>query len=105
MKKKSKNKLDNGAIAKLASITSTAITTFKEKQKQKKKELMLKRKKEELSKLNIERKEINKKIDQHFINKCEITQDASNSIKTLCFMIIFHEEFENHGPSIKNHQI
>ena len=32
--KKSKNKLDNGAIAKLASITSSAITTFKEKQKQ-----------------------------------------------------------------------
>ena len=39
MKKKSKNKLDNGAIAKLASITSSAITTFKEKQKQKQKEL------------------------------------------------------------------
>ena len=37
MKKKSKNKLDNGAIAKLASITSSAITTFKEKQKQKQK--------------------------------------------------------------------
>ena len=36
MKKKSKNKLDNGAIAKLASLTSGAITTFKEKQKQKK---------------------------------------------------------------------
>ena len=48
MKKKSKNRLDNGAIAKLASITSTAITTFQEKQKQKKKELALKRKKEEM---------------------------------------------------------
>ena len=34
MKKKFKNKLDNGAIAKLASITSSAITTFKEKKKQ-----------------------------------------------------------------------
>ena len=32
MKKKFKNRLDNGAIAKLASITSTAITTFQEKQ-------------------------------------------------------------------------
>ena len=64
MKKKLKNRLDNGAIAKLASITSTAITTFQEKQKQKKKELALKRKKEEFSKLNIEKKEINKKIDQ-----------------------------------------
>ena len=64
MKKKSKNKLDNGAIAKLASITSSAITTFKEKQKQKQKELAQKRKKEEFSKLNLEKKEINKKIDQ-----------------------------------------
>ena len=53
MKKKSKNKLDNGAIAKLASLTSSAITTFKEKQKQKKKELAHKRKKEEFSKLNL----------------------------------------------------
>ena len=53
MKKKSKHKLDNGAIAKLATLTSSAITTFKEKQKQKKKELAQKRKKEELSKLNI----------------------------------------------------
>ena len=35
MKKKVKDKLDNGAIAKLASLTSSAITTFKEKQKQK----------------------------------------------------------------------
>ena len=64
MKKKVKDKLDNGAIAKLASLTSSAITTFKEKQKQKKKELAHKRKKEEFSKLNIERKEINKKIEQ-----------------------------------------
>ena len=64
LKKKSKNKLDNGAIAKLASITSSAITTFKEKQKQKQKELAQKRKKEEFSKLNLEKKEINKKIDQ-----------------------------------------
>ena len=47
MKKKFKNKLDNGAIAKLASITSSAITTFKEKQKQKQKELAHKRKKED----------------------------------------------------------
>ena len=31
MKKKFKNRLDNGAIAKLASITSTAITTFQER--------------------------------------------------------------------------
>ena len=54
MKKKFKNKLDNGAIAKLASITSSAITTFKEKQKQKQKELAQKRKKEEFSKLSLE---------------------------------------------------
>ena len=45
MKKKSKNKLDNGAIAKLASITSTAITTFQEKQKQKKKRVSTEKKK------------------------------------------------------------
>ena len=45
MKKKLKNKLDNGAIAKLASITSTAITTFQEKQKQKKKRISIKKKK------------------------------------------------------------
>ena len=48
MKKKFKNKLDNGAIAKLASLTSSAITTFQEKQKQKKKELALKEKKRSL---------------------------------------------------------
>ena len=64
MKKKFKNNLDNGAIAKLASLTSSAITTFQEKQKQKKKELALKRKKEELSKLNTEKKIIQKRIGQ-----------------------------------------
>ena len=68
MKKKFKNKLDNGAIAKLASLTSSAITTFQEKQKHKKKELALKRKKEELSKLNTERKEINKKDNKYWLN-------------------------------------
>ena len=48
MKKKLTNRLDNGAIAKLASITSSAITTFKEKQKQKKKSYYKKEKKKNL---------------------------------------------------------
>ena len=36
-KKKLSNKLDNGAIAKLASLTSDAISDYKKRQKQKKK--------------------------------------------------------------------
>ena len=59
-KKKLSNKLDNGAIAKLASLTSDAISDYKKRQKQKKKDLEIKKRKEELSKLNLEKKELNK---------------------------------------------
>ena len=63
-KTRKKIKLDNGAIYKLASLTSVAIKEFKQKQKQKKKELEARKKKEEFSKLNIEKKELNKRFDE-----------------------------------------
>ena len=49
-KKKLLNKLDNGAIAKIASLTSDAFSDYKKRQKQKKKDLKIKKKKKELSK-------------------------------------------------------
>ena len=42
-KKKLSNRLDNGAIAKRASLTSDAISDYKKRQKQKKKELEVKK--------------------------------------------------------------
>ena len=44
-KTRKKIKLDNGAIYKLASLTSVAIKEFKQKQKQKKKRIRGKKKK------------------------------------------------------------
>ena len=62
-KRKKRKKIEHGAFTKLASFTSSAIKDYKHKQKLKQQQLEKDLKKQEFSKLSLEKKELRAKED------------------------------------------
>ena len=62
-KRKKRKKIEHGAFSKLASFTSSAIKDYKNNQKLKQQQLEKDLKKQEFSKLSLEKKELRAKED------------------------------------------
>jgi len=98
-KRKKRKKIEHGAFSKLASFTSSAIKDYKQNQKLKQQQLEKELKKQEFSKLSLEKKELRAK-EENFRKQEEKLRNIKSPIILKDFFINIDEILANANLAI-----